>query len=53
MPEGLISLLENFSLKADEKADDARSRIDGLLWAKLSCSGVAQELREGQEETLA
>lgn len=34
-PEGLISLLENFSLKADEKVEDARSRIYRLLWAKL------------------
>ena len=40
VPEGLISLLENFSLKADKKAVDTRLRIYRLLWAKLwvSCN---------------
>ena len=40
VPEGLIFLLDNFSLKADKKAVDARLQIDRLLWAKLwvSCN---------------
>jgi len=40
VPEGLISLLDSVSLKADKKAVDARSQIYRLLWAKLwvSCN---------------